>query len=89
VMYGGTGSDTFLFESGFGDDVIADFSKADQIWLTANINNSGISNAREVAQYVSGDASHTTIKIGDDSIRLDGVGKDDFLSHLTTWVKIV
>ena len=80
---GGTGSDTFLFESGFGDDVIADFSKADQIWLTANINNSGISNARDVPIHLR-DASHTTIKIGEDSIRLDGVGKEfDSLSHLT------
>jgi Ca2+-binding RTX toxin-like protein len=89
TLAGDKGSDTFVFESGFGDDVIDDFSGKDQIWLTANINNSGISNARDVAQFVSGDASHTTIRIGEDSIRLEGIGKDDFLQHLTSWVKVI
>ncbi|MDO9709289.1 calcium-binding protein [Paracraurococcus lichenis] len=89
TLIGGLGNDTFVFDSNFGDDVIADFGAKDQIWLSANINDSGITNARDVAQFVSGDANHTTIKIGDDSIRLEGVGKDDFLQHLTTWVKVI
>lgn len=89
-MWGGAGSDTYLFESGFGDDVIGDFrGGTDQLWLTANLNGSGISNVRDVAKFVTGNDHQTTIKIGDDTIRLDGVGKDDFLSHLSTWVKVV
>lgn len=89
-LVGGDGNDTFVFDSNFGEDVISDFAGGkDQIWLAANINDSGINNPLDVAQFVSGDASQTTIRIGEDSIRLDGVGKDDFLQHLTTWVKVV
>ncbi|MBK1662513.1 calcium-binding protein [Paracraurococcus ruber] len=90
TLVGGIGNDVFVFESRFGDDVIEDFTGGkDQIWLFANINNSGIANANDVKQYVSGNAGQTVITIGDDSITLDGVGKDDFLQHITQWVKII
>lgn len=90
ALVGGSGADAFLFSSGFGDDTIADFTGGkDEIWLTANLNGSGIGKAADVAQFVTGDASATTITIGEDSIRLEGVGKDDFLQHLTAWVKVV
>lgn len=90
TLIGGLGSDTFLFESNFGDDVIADFAGGkDQIWLQANINNSGITNPLDLQNFVSGNSNSTVITIGEDSIRLEGVGKDDFLSHLNQWVKIV
>lgn len=90
LMIGGAGHDTFVFGSNFGSDVIADFTGGkDVIALTANINGSGIAEAGDVAQFVTGDASATTITIGEDSIRLEGVGRDDFLQHLTAWVKVI
>lgn len=90
TLIGGLGNDTFVFESNFGEDVISDFvGGKDQIWLQANINNSGITNPMDLENYVTGNNNSTVITIGEDSIRLEGVGKDDFLAHLNQWVKIV
>lgn len=93
LLIGGNGNDTFLFDSNFGHDVIANFSKGDQLWLTHDLNGSGIKTAADLACHVSGGVSaagkYTLITIGQDTIRLEGVDKDTFLKHLEDWVKIV
>jgi Ca2+-binding RTX toxin-like protein len=89
ALLGGTGSDVFSFESGFGHDLIDDFGQGDQLMISADINGSGIYKASDLAQFVSGNGNHTMITIGGDSIRLEGISADDFLHHLTNFVKIV
>ncbi|MGG5819304.1 calcium-binding protein [Falsiroseomonas sp. HW251] len=89
VMAGGKGQDVFLFESGFGKDVVLDFQKGDTIAIQANINGTGITKAADLAGYVSGNAASSTITIGDDTIKLVGVSKSDLLAHLNDYVKIV
>lgn len=90
ALAGGAGADVFVFNDGFGDDVVADFQGGkDVIALVSGLNGSDITTAADVASHVTGNAHHTTITIGEDTIRLEGVGKDDFLQHLTAWVKVV
>lgn len=89
MLSGGKGQDVFLFESGFGKDVVLDFQKGDTIAIEANINGSGISKASDLAAYVSGSGNTSTITIGDDTIRLVGVSKADLLQNLNDYVKIV
>lgn len=93
TLTGGNGNDAFFFDSNFGHDVITDFAKGDQLWITHNLNGSGIQKAADLASHVSGGAAggvkYTLITIGHDTIRLDGVDKDMFLKNLSDWVKIV
>ncbi len=93
VLTGGSGGDAFFFDSNFGHDVIMDFSRNDQIWLKANLNGSNIHTAEQVANFVEGGVGpggvkYTKITIGENSITLQGVDKDDFLNNLSSWVKI-
>jgi Ca2+-binding RTX toxin-like protein len=94
LLLGGRGEDSFVFDSDFGHDTLADFGEGDQIWLARDINGSGITAAADLAPWITGGVSsdggaYTLIRIGEDSIRIEGVDKDDFLSNLNAWVKIV
>ncbi|MBX6745840.1 MAG: calcium-binding protein [Acetobacteraceae bacterium] len=94
TLTGGSGSDVFYFDSNFGHDVITDLGKSDQIQLQANLNGSGISSVDDVAAHVTGGVGaggvkYTLITIGTDTIKIQGVDKDDFLHNISTWVKIV
>lgn len=95
MLTGGSGKDVFYFDSNFGHDVITDLGKSDQIWLQKGLNGL-VNSAEDLAQpgIVSGGVGpggtkFTVITIGNDSIKLMGVDKDDFLSHLSTYVKII
>jgi Ca2+-binding RTX toxin-like protein len=93
-LIGGNGNDAFLFDSNFGHDVITDFGKGDQLWLAHDVNGSGICKAADLASHVTGGvgmdgAKYTLITIGEDTIRIEGMDKDDFLHKLSDWVKIV
>jgi Ca2+-binding RTX toxin-like protein len=93
-LIGSNGNDAFLFDSNFGHDIIADFGKGDQLWLAHDVNGSGIAKPADLASHVSGGvgmngAKYTLITIGEDTIRIEGMGKDDFLHKLSDWVKIV
>ena len=80
----------FLFESGFGKDVVLDFEKGvDTIAIQANINGLAITTADDLAPFVSGNAGYSEIKLHGDTIKLVGVSKDDLLNHLSDYVKIV
>jgi Ca2+-binding RTX toxin-like protein len=89
IMIGGQGSDVYRFESGFGHDLIDGFGRGDQLMVSADINGTGIYKASDLAKFVSGNGHYTQITIGGDSIRLEGVSAENFLHHLTQFVKIV
>jgi len=91
-LTGGPGDDVFYFDSNFGSDVITDLSNGDEIWLKADLNNSGISTAADVAAYVTGGVengvSYTLISIGGDTIRIENMESDAFTANIANWVKI-
>jgi Ca2+-binding RTX toxin-like protein len=91
-LHGGSGDDVFYFDSNFGSDVITDLSGGDEIWLKADLNNSGISSAADVADHVTGGVengvSYTLISIGGDTIRIENMDADAFKVDISTWVKI-
>jgi Ca2+-binding RTX toxin-like protein len=89
-LTGGAGRDTFVFESGFGKDVVLDFQKGqDILQIEANINGLRITQPSDLARFVSGDATSAEIKLGGDTIRLVGVSRADLLGNLGDYVKIV
>lgn len=90
TLSGGSGKDVFVFESGFGKDVVLGFQKGvDTLEIEANINGLPITSAADLAGYVGGSASSATITLGADTIRLVGVSKADLLANLNDYVKIV
>ena len=90
ILAGGAGQDSFVFESGFGKDVVLDFQPGtDVLSIEAHINGLAISTAADLARHVSGDAISSTITLGSDTIKLVGVSKADLLGHLDQYVKIV
>jgi Ca2+-binding RTX toxin-like protein len=90
TLAGGAGKDVFVFESGFGKDVVLDFQKGvDKLEIQANINGLGIATPGDLAPYISGNAVSAEIKLGGDTIRLVGVSRNDLLSNLSDYVKIV
>lgn len=94
TLFGGSGTDVFFFDSNFGNDVIKDIGSGDQIWLTSNINNSGITSASDVTNFLGGGTDpgtglpFTTITIGSDVIRIDNMDQSTFEANISTWVKI-
>lgn len=94
TLFGGSGSDVFFFDSNFGNDVIKDIGSGDQIWLTSNINGSGITKASDVKAFLGGGVDggtgqpFTTITIGSDVIRIDNMDQATFEAQISTWVKI-
>ena len=90
AMWGGQGGDAFLFDSNFGHDVISDFGVGDRLFLAHDLNGSGIAKAQDLVKnhMVSGDAHHTVITIGQDSITLDGVSVQSFTAMIDSFVKI-
>jgi Ca2+-binding RTX toxin-like protein len=88
-MWGGDGDDVFFFDSNFGNDVIKDFADGDSILLTNDINGSGIATPDDVASLVSGTDTQTVITFANgNTITIDGVGKDDFLTNIADYVKV-
>ncbi len=73
-LAGGAGSDVFIFASGFGQDRITDFSKTedyiDLVGLTAT------------AANVTNEAGGARLKIGSDSVFVDGVTDTELLSRI-------
>ena len=94
-LLGGSGGDVFAFDDGFGQDVIGDFKGAagDRINLAADLNGTGIETAADVRALVSGGTTetgtkYTLITVGEDTIRLDKVDPNDFLSNIESWVRV-
>lgn len=96
TMYGGEGSDVFFFDSNFGNDIIKDFGTGDEIWLKAGLNGSGIGSANDLVSqgHISGGVDpatsqpFTTITIGSDTIRIDGIDSSTFSANVSSWVKV-
>jgi len=90
VLSGGRGSDVFVFESGFGKDVVLDFQKGvDVLEIQANINGLPIGSAADLSGYITGNAVSSTITLNGDTIRLVGVSVSDLRDNLDSYVKIV
>jgi len=90
TLIGGNGKDVYVFESGFGQDVVLGFEKGqDTLQIEAGINGLPISKASDLAAYIGGSATSPTITLGDDTIRLVGVSKEDLIQHINQYVKIV
>ena len=91
VMTGdGSGSTTFLFRRGFGQDEITNFNYADAVKSVTGVDPDVISLPNSVFQTVAQVMHHTSSALdGDavihlgpaDSIKLDGVTKADLLTH--------
>jgi Ca2+-binding RTX toxin-like protein len=89
-LAGGSGRDAFVFESGFGRDVVLDFQKGvDTLQIQANINGLRIRQPEDLARFVTGDAASAEIKLGSDSIKLVGVSRADLIGNLSDYVRIV
>jgi len=95
VLSGGTGGDVFAFADGFGQDVITDFRPGDQINLAADLNDTGITSAKDLVALgmVSGGTTaagtkFTLITIGNDTIRLERMDHTDFINQIATYVKV-
>ena len=95
TLIGGSGRDVFAFDDGFGQDVINDFGRGDQINLAADLNGTGITQASDLVTngMVTGGTTaagvkFTVITIGDDTIRLESVDHTDFIGQIDTWVKV-
>ena len=91
VMTGdGTGSTTFLFRRGFGQDEITNFNFTDAVKSITGVEHDTLSLPQSVFHTASQVMRHTTSALdGDavihlsptDSIKLDGVTKADLLTH--------
>ncbi|HYZ33829.1 MAG TPA: hypothetical protein VE684_16290 [Crenalkalicoccus sp.] len=89
TLSGGDGHNEFVFESGFGKDVVMDFHSGDLLAIQSNINGLSITSATDLVPHISGDASSSVITLGQDTIKLIGISKADLLGHLDQYVKIV
>jgi Ca2+-binding RTX toxin-like protein len=90
TISGGAGADVYVFESGFGQDVVLDFQKgSDVLKIESGINGLPISSPEDLEPYISGNLVSSTITLGGDTIRLIGVSKSDLLRNLDDYVKIV
>lgn len=89
LMAGGAGADTYIFNGDSGHDIIADFGPGDTLQFASNLNGSGISVPSDLVQFVSGSAGVTKIIIGNSTVTLQGIDKEDFLSHLASKVQII
>ncbi len=89
TLSGGQGHDNFLFESGFGKDVVMDFQSGDTLSIQSHINGLNISNPSDLVSHISGNAISSTITLGTDTIKLIGVSKSDLIAHIDQYVKIV
>ena len=91
VMTGdGSGSTTFLFRRGFGQDEITNFNYADAVKSVTGVEHDVLSLPKSVFQTAAQVMHHTSTALdGDavihlgpsDSIKLDGVTKADLLTH--------
>ena len=74
----------------FGSDVVLDFTpKTDTLSIQSHINGLDIVKPGDLAAYISGTGTTSTITLGSDTIRLTGISKSDLLAHLDQYVKIV
>lgn len=89
-LEGGAGPDTFVFESGFGRDVVLDFRPGEDVLaIQNNINGTGITDASQLASRISGDPTGAVINLGDDQIRLVGVSPQELINNLDAYIRIV
>ena len=95
ALFGGSGRDVFAFDSGFGQDVISDFGSGDQINLARDLNGTGIASAADLVRLnmVSGGTTaagtkFTVIAIGGDTIRLERMDHNEFISQISDLVKV-
>jgi Ca2+-binding RTX toxin-like protein len=89
-LSGDAGSDVFLFESGFGKDVVLGFQKGqDTIAIEENINGLDITDPSDLLPYIGGNAAAATITLGGDTIRIVGLSKADLIANIGDYVKIV
>jgi Ca2+-binding RTX toxin-like protein len=91
---GGAGplaDDTFFYDSNFGDDVITDFSLADDVLeIKAGINGTSVAAPADLVPFVSEVSGNAVISFSNgDSITLQGVSKADLLADLNDVVHIV
>jgi Ca2+-binding RTX toxin-like protein len=90
TLSGEGGADVFVFESGFGKDVVLGFEKGvDTLAIEANINGLDITDPSDLLPYIGGNAGAATIDLGGDTIRLVGVSKADLIANIGDYVKIV
>jgi len=94
TLFGNGGADSFVFHSGFGNDVVLDFTRnVDTISIDAGINGLSIATPADLASRITGGgsglSSYSVITLGTDTIKLNGISKADLLSNLTQYVKIV
>ena len=72
-MIGGLGSDTFIFRTGFGNDVINDFAIADDL---IDLTGTPLASLAEVLANTTQQGADAVIDFGDDdSLTLVGVDK--------------
>ncbi len=90
TLSGDSGADVFLFESGFGKDVVLGFEKGvDTLAIERNINGLDITSPADLLPYIGGKGVEATISLGNDTIRLVGVTKADLIANIGDYVKIV
>lgn len=90
-LAGGEGEDVFVFESNFGDDIIADFDLArDTLEIQENINGLAVDSPADLAPFVTEIGGNAVIAFPNgDSITLQGVSQQDLLDNLDDIVSIV
>lgn len=90
TLIGGAGHDIFYFESGFGKDVILDFHGGeDKLAIKADINGLTLKSTDDLVSHISGNGHNAVITLGHDSIKLQGISRDDLVQHLKDYVKLV
>lgn len=91
TLSGGSGGDTFYFDSGFGRDVVMDFNAAegDTLAIKAGINGLSISRPEDLAAFVRVEGGATVIKLGNDTITLNGISRADLVANIDRYVTIV
>lgn len=83
--------DTFYFESGFGHDVVVDFSIGDDVLAikAGTYGGSQINSLADIASRVVNVNGTAVIQLGTDSITLEGISANQLLNQLNDAVDIV
>jgi len=76
-MIGGTGADTFVFNSHGGKDVVMNFQDGDMIQIQKNINGLHITSAADLLPHVTDQNGSAVITLGSETITLVGIKSED------------